>query len=65
MILQLNTTFHITPSMMCTDEIMGQTPLKYLAQIQLVLIWMPSRALHKLQVSVNHKVQYRAHKDLI
>jgi hypothetical protein len=47
-ILQPNTTFHITPSMLRMDEIMGKTPLKYLAQIQLVLTWMPSRALHKL-----------------
>jgi hypothetical protein len=59
-ILQSNTTFHITPSMLCMDEIVGQTPLKDLIQIQLVLTLMPSRALHKLQVSVNHEVQSRA-----
>jgi hypothetical protein len=34
---QPNTTFHITPSMLRMDEIVGQTPLKDLAQIQLVL----------------------------
>jgi hypothetical protein len=47
-ILQPNTTFHITPMMLHMDEIVGQTPLKYLAQIQLVLTQMPSRELHKL-----------------
>jgi hypothetical protein len=60
-----NTTFHITPSMLRMDEIVGQTPLKDLSQIQLVLTRMPSRALHKLQVSINHEVQSRAHKDLV
>jgi hypothetical protein len=47
------------------DEIVGQTPLKDLSQIQLVLMQMPTRALHKLQVSINHEVQSRAHKDLV
>jgi hypothetical protein len=60
-----NTTFYITPSMLRMDEIMGQTPLKDLSHIQLVLTRMPSRALHKLQVSVDHEVQSRAHKDLV
>jgi hypothetical protein len=64
-ILQPNATFHITPSMLRMDEIVGQTSLKDLSQIQLVLTRMPSRALHKLQVSINHKVQSRAHKDLV
>jgi hypothetical protein len=50
--------------MLRMDEIMGQTPLKDLSQIQLVLTRIPSRALHKLQVSVNHEVQSRACKDL-
>jgi hypothetical protein len=47
------------------DEIMGQTPLKDLDHIQLVLKQMPSRALHKFQVSVDHEVQSRAHKNLV
>jgi hypothetical protein len=51
--------------MLRMDEIVGKTTLKYLIQIQLVLMWMPSRALHKLQVSVNHEVQSRACKDLV
>jgi hypothetical protein len=51
--------------MLHMDEIVGQTPLKYLAQIQLVLMRMSSRALHKLRVSVNHEVQSRACKDLV
>jgi hypothetical protein len=50
--------------MLHMDEIMGKTPLKDLSQIQLVLPRIPSRALHKLQVSMNHEVQSRAHKDL-
>jgi hypothetical protein len=49
-------TFHITPNMLCMDDIMGQTPLKYLAQIQLVLSWIPSKSLHKLQVSITQEV---------
>jgi hypothetical protein len=43
-----NTMVYITPSMLGMDEIMGQTPLKDLSHIQLVLTQMPSRALHKL-----------------
>jgi hypothetical protein len=30
-------TFHVTPSMLRMDEIVGQTPLKDFAQLQLVL----------------------------
>jgi hypothetical protein len=47
------------------DEIVGQTPLKDLDHIQLVLTWMSSRELHKLQVSVDHEMQSRAHKNLV
>jgi hypothetical protein len=50
--------------MLRTDEIVGKTPLKYLAQIQLVLPWIPSKDLHKLQVCVTQEVQSRAHIDL-
>jgi hypothetical protein len=63
-ILQPNTTFHINPSMLHMDEIVGQTPLKDLNQIQIVLKRIPSGALHRLQVSVNHGVQYRARRHL-
>jgi hypothetical protein len=63
-ILQPHVTFHINPSMLRMDEIVGQTPLKDLSQIQLVLTRIPSGALHRLQVSVNHEVQSRAHKHL-
>jgi chromosome segregation ATPase len=51
--------------MLRMDEIVGQTPLKDLDHIQLVLTWMPSRALYKLQVSVDHEMQSRAHKNLV
>jgi hypothetical protein len=60
---QPSETFHITPSMLRMDEIMGQTPLKDLAQLQLVLSWIPSKALHKLQVSVTQEVQSHARTD--
>jgi hypothetical protein len=62
-IAQPSSTFHVTPSMLRMDEIMGQTPLKDLAQLQLVLSWIPTKALYKLQVSVTQEVQSRAHTD--
>jgi hypothetical protein len=48
---------YINPSMLRMDENVGQTPLKDLDHIQLVLTWIPSRALYKLQVSIDHKLQ--------
>lgn len=51
--------------MLQMDEIVGQTPLKDLDRIQLVLTRMPSRALYKLQVSVDHEMRLRAHKNLV
>jgi hypothetical protein len=51
--------------MLRMDEYVGQTPLKDLSQIQLVLIRIPSGELHRLQVSINHEVHSRAHKHLI
>jgi hypothetical protein len=51
--------------MLRMDEIVGQTPLKDLSQIQLVLTRIPSGALHRLQVSINHEVQSRACRHLI
>jgi hypothetical protein len=50
--------------MLCMNEIVGQTPLKDLSQIQLVLIRISSGVLHRLQVRVNHEVQSHACKDL-
>jgi hypothetical protein len=46
------------------DNIVGQTPLKYLSQIQLVLSQIPSKALQKLQVSVTQEVQSHARIDI-
>jgi hypothetical protein len=60
-----NTTVHIKPSMLRIDEIVAQIPLKDLDHIQLVLTRMSSRALHKLQVSVDHEMQSRAHNNLV
>jgi hypothetical protein len=51
--------------MLRMDEIVGKTPLKYLSQIQLVLTRIPSGALHRLQVSINHEVQSHTRRDLI
>jgi hypothetical protein len=60
-----NATIYIKPRMLCMDEIVRRTPLKDLDHIQLVLTWMPLRALRKLQVSVNHKVHSHAYKNLV
>jgi len=60
-----NATFHIKASMLRMDEIVVQTPLKDLKHIQLVLTWMSSRALHKLQFSIDHEMQSREHKNLV
>jgi hypothetical protein len=61
MIAQASSTFHVTPNMLRMDEIVGQTPLKYLAQIQLVMGRIPTKVLYKLQVSVTQEVQSCAH----
>jgi hypothetical protein len=65
MIAQASTTFHVTPNMMHMDEIVGQTTLKDLVQIQLVMGWIPTKALNKLQVNVAHEVQSCTHTDAI
>ena len=62
---QENTTIYIKPSMLRMDEILGKTPIKDLDHIQLVLTWMPSRSLYKLQVSVDHEMQSWAHEKLV
>jgi hypothetical protein len=46
------------------NEIVGQTPLKDLDQIQLVLTRMRSNPLYQLQVSVDHEIQSQAHKNM-
>jgi len=53
---QSSSIFHVTPNMLRMDEIVGQTPLNYLAQIQLVMMRIPTKALYKLQVSVAQEV---------
>ena len=47
---------YIKRSMLRMDEIVGQTPLKNLDHMQLVLTRIPSKSLYKLQVSVDHKI---------
>jgi hypothetical protein len=62
-IAQVISTFHVTPSMLRMDDIVGQTPLKYLVQIQLVMGRIPTKVLYKLQVSVVQEVHSRACTD--
>ena len=61
----VNAMIYIKLSMLRMDEIVGQTPLKELDHIQLVLTRIPSRPLHKLQVRVDYKMQSQAHKNLV
>jgi hypothetical protein len=56
---------YIKPSMLRMDEIVGQTPLKDLDHIQLVLTWIPSRELYKFHVSIDHEMHSWAHKNLV
>jgi hypothetical protein len=51
-----HSTVYIKPSMIRMVEIVGKTPLKDLDQIQLVLTWMPIKALYQLQVSIDHEI---------
>jgi len=51
--------------MLHMNEIVGQTPLKELGQLQLVLLWIPSKPLQKLQVSITQEVQSRACTDTV
>ena len=43
--------------MLQSEEAMVQTPLKDLAQVELVLDKIPTKALYNLQVSVTQEVQ--------
>lgn len=52
-----HSTVYIKSSMLRMDEIVGQTPLKDLDQIQLVLTRMPTKTLYQLQVSVDHEIR--------
>jgi hypothetical protein len=49
--------------MLQMDEMIAQTPLKDLAQVELVLERIPTKALYKLQVSVAQEVQSHARTD--
>jgi hypothetical protein len=50
--------------MLQLEEEMAQTPLKDLAQVELVLAKIPMKALYRLQVSVTQEVQSRARADV-
>jgi len=47
------------------DEAIAQTPLKYMAHVQLIPTKIPVKALYKLQVSVMQEVQSRARIDAV
>jgi hypothetical protein len=47
------------------DEIATQMPLKELAQVDMVLAKIPTKALYRLQVSVVQEVQSCARTDAI
>jgi hypothetical protein len=51
--------------MLQMDEGVAQTPLKDLAQVELVLARIPTKALYKLQVSVTQEVQSRTRTDAV
>jgi hypothetical protein len=61
--VQVSPTFTVTPNMLEMDEMIAQTPLKDLAQVELVLERIPTKALYKLQVSVAQEVQSCARTD--
>jgi voltage-gated potassium channel Kch len=63
-IVQGSLTFTVTPNMLEIDEMIAQTPLKYLAQVYLVLERIPTKALYKLRVSFMQEVQSRAQTDV-
>jgi hypothetical protein len=56
---------YIKLRMLQMDDIKGQTPLKDLDQIQLVLTQMSAMALYQLKVSIDHEIQSRAHKNVV
>jgi hypothetical protein len=64
-IAQVSPSFQVTSEMLQMDEAIAQTPLKYLAQVQLVLAKIPTKALYKLQVSVMQEVQSHARTDAV
>jgi hypothetical protein len=64
-IAQPSSMFHVTLSMLHMDKIMEKTPLKDLAQLQLVLSQIPSKELYKLQVSITWEVYSRARTDTV
>jgi hypothetical protein len=49
--------FHVTIDMLQFEEDMAQKPIKYLAQVELVLAKIPMKELYGLQVSVTQEVQ--------
>jgi len=50
--------------MLQIDEAIAQTPLKDLAQVELVMTKIPTKALYKLRVSVAQEVQSCTRTDL-
>jgi hypothetical protein len=54
----------ITQCMHQIDEEMTQKAVKDIDHLDLVLAKVPTKALYKLQVSVAHEIQSRAHADV-
>jgi hypothetical protein len=65
MMAQSSSNFHVTTNMLRMDEIVGQTPLKDMAQIQLVMKQIPTKALYKLQFNVVQEVQSHPRTDVV
>jgi hypothetical protein len=63
--MQVSPTFRVTNDMLQMDETTAQTPLKYLAQVDMVLAKIPTKALYRLQVNVVQEVQSRARIDAV
>jgi len=55
--------FIVIPNMLGMEEMIDKTPLKGLAQVELVLERIPTKALYKIQFNVVHEVQSRARTD--
>ena len=45
-------TFTVKPNILEMDEMIVETPLKYLVQVELILERIPAKALYKIQASV-------------
>jgi hypothetical protein len=61
-IIQGRETFMITHQMINFDKEMMLKPLEEVEQVELVMAWIPTKALYGIQDSVMQEVQSRAHE---